>query len=286
MRLGAVFPQIEIGADPGGVRAWVEAVEAMGFDHILIYDHVLGASTANRPDWTGAYTADNMFHEVMVVLGYMAAITERVELVPNVIILPQRQTALVAKQAAEIDVLSRGRLRLGIGVGWNAVEYEALGERFSNRGARVDEQIEVLRRLWTEPVVTYEGRWHRITEAGINPLPVQRPIPLWIGGTADAAIQRAGRLGDGWFPQRPPNEAMRDALSRLRTYAREAGRDPDEIGVEARLSLSVVPESDWVDFARTWRNLGATHLGINTMSVGLQTPDDHIAALRRVKAAL
>src|SRR3712207_5049701 len=203
MRLGAIFPQLESGADPVAIRDYAQAVEGMGYDHILIYDHVLGADTASRPNWRGPYTAQSLFHEPFVLYGYFAAVTERVELVTDVIILPQRQTALVAKQAAEIDVLSGGRLRLGVGIGWNEVEYEALGESFRNRGARSEEQIEVLRLLWTQEVVDFQGRWHTITAAGINPLPVRRPIPLWIGGTAEPVLRRIGRLGDGWFPQRP-----------------------------------------------------------------------------------
>ena len=196
MRLGVVFPQTEIGADPAAIRDYAQAVQAMGYRHILIYDHVLGASTASRPEWRGAYTSETLFHEPFVLYGYLAALTN-LELVTGVIILPQRQTALVAKQAAEVDVLSGGRLRLGVGVGWNEVEYQGLNESFHNRGARCDEQIAVLRALWTQPVVTFHGRWHHIEEAGIKPLPVQQPIPIWIGGHSEAALKRAGRLGDG-----------------------------------------------------------------------------------------
>jgi probable F420-dependent oxidoreductase len=286
MRIGVVFPQTELGSDPVVIRDYAQAVEEMGYRHILIYDHVLGASTANRPDWRGPYTSDTLFHEPFVLFGYFAAITRQIELVTGVIILPQRQTALVAKQAAEIDVLSGGRLRLGIGVGWNEVEFEGLNENFRNRGARSEEQIAVLRALWTEPVVDFKGRWHTIPEAGINPLPVQRPIPIWLGGHAEAALERTGRLGDGWFPQRPPDDEARGMVERLHGYARAAGRSPDAIGIEARLSLGNTPEADWASYAEQWRTLGATHLCVNTMGAGFATPQQHIDALRRARGVL
>ncbi len=286
MRIGAIFPQLEIGSDPVAIRDYAQAVEGMGYRHILIYDHVLGAAVAQRPDWRGPYTHESQFHEPFVLYGYLAGLTRAIELVTGVIILPQRQTALVAKQAAEVDVLSGGRLRLGVGVGWNAVEFEGLGEDFGTRGARIEEQIAVMRALWTEPVVTFEGRWHRIPEAGINPLPTQRPIPVWIGGMAETVLRRTGRIGDGWFPQRPPDGELRAMIERLHGYAREAGRAPGAIGIEGRLSVAQVPESGWADYARAYRDLGATHMGVNTMGAGLASPQDHIAALRRVQEAI
>jgi probable F420-dependent oxidoreductase len=288
MRIGAVFPQTEIGTSAPAIRDYAQAVEAMGYTHILAYDHVVGASTATRPNWTGPYTSETPFHEVFVLFGYLAAVTERVELVPGVVILPQRQTVLVAKQAAEVDVLSGGRFRLGVGIGWNSVEYQALGEDFHNRGARSEEQIEVLRALWSEPVVTFHGRWHHIEAAGINPLPVRRSIPIWLGGSADATLRRTARLGDGWMPQFPPDDRARDMVERLRTYAREAGRDPAAIGIEARLDLDQThgDEGAWKRFAEGWRTLGATHLTIETMGLGLPSPDAHVEMLRRVKEAL
>ncbi|MBV9788474.1 MAG: LLM class F420-dependent oxidoreductase [Chloroflexi bacterium] len=286
MHIGAVFPQTEIGTDPGAIRTYAQSVEEMGYRHILIYDHVLGASTAKRPDWRGPYTSETLFHEPFVLFGYFAACTQQIELVTGVIILPQRQTALVAKQAAEVDVLSGGRLRLGIGVGWNPVEFEGLNEDFGNRGARSEEQIEVLRKLWTEPVVTFKGRWHQIDAAGIKPLPVQRPIPIWIGGGAEKVLERTARIGDGWFPQMPPDETAREAVQRLRAYAEAAGRDPNTIGIEARLSIGRVPESGWLAYVEGWRELGATHLSINTMDAGLRSPQEHIDALRHAKAVI
>ena len=286
MRIGVVFPQTEFGNDPGALREYAQAVEAMGYRHILIYDHVLGASVRNRPDWTGPYTSDTMFHEPFVLFGFWAALTQRIEFVTGVIILPQRQTALVAKQAAEIDVLSGGRLRLGIGVGWNEVEYEALNENFKNRGARSEEQIAVMRALWNEPVVDFRGKWHTIPEAGINPLPVQRPIPIWIGGHGDRTLSRIGRLADGWFPLRAPDEETRTMIEQLHAYTREAGRDPADIGIEAKLDIGRTEEGAWGTTVEAWRELGATHLCVNTMGAGLRSPAEHIEALRRVAEAL
>lgn len=285
MRIGAVFPQTEIGDDPSAIRRWAEAVEGMGFRHIVAYDHVLGAGTDTRPGWT-RYDSETPFHEVFMLFGYFAAVTRSVELATGVLVLPQRQTALVAKQAAELDVLSGGRVRLGVGVGWNEVEYEALGETFSNRGRRSEEQVEVMRLLWANPTVTYRGRWHLIDNAGIKPRPAAGRIPVWFGGTADAALRRAGRIGDGWMPQSPPHEQAKAAVERLYGYVREAGRERVDVGVEARLSLGQTPEDEWRDFAAGWRDLGATHLSVNTMGFGLRSPDEHVAALRRALATI
>lgn len=286
MRIGAVFPQTEIGSDAGAVRAWAEAVEQLGYRHILVYDHVLGAGTASRPDWRGPYTSATMFHEPFVLFGFLAAVTGDVELVTDVIILPQRQTVLVAKQAAAIDVLSKGRLRLGIGVGWNDVEYQALGENFGDRGQRSEEQIEVLRALWSSTEITYRGRWHTIDDAGINPLPPRRSIPIWIGGGVDATLKRVARIGDGWFPQIPPDDRAAAMLEQLRTWTVEAGRDPAAIGIEARLNLGREPADQWTSYVDRWRALGASHIGVNTMGCGFASPDEHITALEQVGAML
>jgi probable F420-dependent oxidoreductase len=227
-----------------------------------------------------------MFHEPFVLFGYLAALTRRLELVTGVIILGQRQTALVAKQAAEIDVLTGGRLRLGVGIGWNHVEYEALAANFHDRGRRSEEQIAVLRALWTQEVVNFKGRWHQITAAGLNPLPVQRPIPVWLGGRAEPVIQRVGRLADGWFPQFSPDKAGAETLNRMRQYAREAGRDPSNIGIEARINFATGDPEKWRHESEAWQKLGATHLSINTMRAGLRAPDDHIKAIRQFKEML
>jgi probable F420-dependent oxidoreductase len=283
MQLGVIFPQTEIGADPKAIRDFAQAAEDMGYAHLIVFDHVLGADTAYHQNWQGPYTKADMFHEPFVLYGYLAAITQRLELVTAVIILGQRQTALVAKQAAAVDVLSGGRLRLGVGIGWNAVEYEALGENFHDRGKRSEEQIAVLRALWTQEEVDFHGRWHQITHAGINPLPIQRPIPLWLGGRAEAVVERVGRLSDGWFPQFAPDDAGRATIERMHGYARAAGRDPAAIGIEGRISLADSKPDDWSRLAEAWGTLGATHLSVNTMRAGLKTPDAHIDAIRRFR---
>ena len=286
MQIGVVFPQTEIGASSAAVRDYVQAVEDLGYAHLLAYDHVLGADARRYPAWNGPYSHTDMFHEPFVLFGYLAALSRRLELVSGVIILGQRQTVLVAKQAAEVDVLTGGRLRLGVGIGWNHVEYEALGANFHDRGRRSEEQIAVLRQLWTREVVNFKGRWHQITDAGLNPLPIQRPIPIWLGGRAEAVVQRVGRLADGWFPQFSPDKTGEDTLNRMRSYAREAGRDPAAIGIEARINFAGGRPETWAQEAEAWRKLGATHLSINTMKAGLRSPADHIKAIRQVKEAL
>jgi probable F420-dependent oxidoreductase len=285
VQVGVTFPQSEIGADPGVIRDYAQAAEDLGYEHLLAYDHVLGADPSNREGWRG-YTHKTMFHEPLTLFCYLAAITQRLELVSGVIVLPQRQAALVAKQAAEVDVLSSGRLRLGVGIGWNAVEYEALGEDFSTRGARIEEQIEVMRLLWSREVVSYEGKYHRIDEAGINPLPVQRPIPVWMGARADVGLRRTARMADGWFPLGALDEKMREAVKRLRGYVEEAGRDPDSVGIEARLDVSRVHPEEWIAQTEAWRSLGATHISVNTMNAGLGSPQEHVESIRRYKEAL
>lgn len=281
MRLGVVFPQTEIGAHPEGIKDYAQAAEDLGFRHILAYDHVIGADTASRPGWKPPYSHLDSFHEPFVLFGYLAGLTRKVEFVTGIIILPQRQTVLVAKQAAALDVLSGGRLRFGIGIGWNPVEYEALGENFHNRGRRSEEQIDLLRKLWTQELVTFDGRWHKVTDAGINPLPVQRPIPLWFGGGDNRALRRLARLGDGWFPLMAPDNKLSATIERIRNDAREAGRDPDTIGIEGRIAYGQgLPES-WLKDLEAWQKLGATHVSFTTMKAGLSGPAAHIEAIRR-----
>ena len=285
MKVGVVFPQTEIGTDPAVIKDYAQTAEELGFLHILAYDHVIGANPASRPGWKPPYSHLDNFHEPLVLFGYLAGLAKKIGLVTGIIILPQRQTVLVAKQTATLDVLSAGRLRFGIGIGWNPVEYEALGENFKNRGLRSEEQIEVLRKLWTQELVTFEGRWHKITDAGINPLPVQRPIPIWFGGTDDRALRRLGKLGDGWFPLMGPDEKCRAAIEKIHSYAREAGRNPNDIGIEGRLGYGQGSTDAWLRDLQAWKDLGATHVSLNTMRAGLGSPAAHIEAIRRFRDA-
>jgi probable F420-dependent oxidoreductase len=285
VRVGVVFPQTESGTDVGAIREYLQAVEQLGYVHLVAYDHVLGADASTRPEWKGPYDARTPFHEPMVFFGFVAAIT-KLELAPSVIVLPQRQTALVAKQAAEVDILTGGRFRLGVGLGWNQVEFEALGTSFTNRNKRMEEQIALMRELWTKPVVDFTGRWHRVDRAGLNPLPVQRPIPVWMGGTAEEALKRIARIADGWFAQHPPNENGRAAFERFRGYLREAGRDPATFPIEGRVSLGRIEggPDEWVRTARGFRDdLRCTHLEVNTMGMGSTTLGDHVKALERFR---
>ena len=264
MKLGVVFPQTEIGSDPALIAEYATRAEALGYDHLIAYDHVLGANTASRPDWRGPYTSESMFHEPFVLYSYLAGLTTTIEFVTAVIILPQRQTVLAAKQAACIDVLSGGRLRLGIGTGWNDVEYEALGENFHNRGKRSEEQIELMRKLWADEHVTYDGRWHTVTDAGLNPLPQARRIPVWFGGMAPQVPERVGKIGDGWFPLGGRGTNVEGMWAQIREHATAAGRDPEEIGLEI-----IAPGKDVAENMDRARTLGATHYAVNTMNVGL-----------------
>jgi len=283
MRVGVVYPQTELGGDAGAVRAYGEAVAGLGYRHILAYDHVVGADRAHYAGWSGPYDVTTTFHEPFVMFGYLAALID-LELVTGIIILPQRQTALAAKQAAEVDLLTGGRFRLGVGLGWNPVEYEALGQPFGQRGRRLSEQIRLLRELWTTPSVTFAGEFDRITAAGLAPLPVQRPIPIWIGGSSDAAYRRTGELADGWFPQVLPGPDLERATGIVRQAAQDAGRDPDLIGMEGRVSWDPKDQDRFVRQVERWRQTGATHLSLNTMGTGQLTVDDHITALTRAAA--
>ena len=293
MKTGAVFPQTEIGADPAAVRDYVQAVEELGYSHMMVYDHVLGADTSQHANWQGSYTSESMFHEPFVLFGYLAGITTTIELVTAVLILGQRQTALVAKQAAEVDLLTGGRLRLGVGVGWNHVEYEALNQEFSNRGQRYAEQIRLLREFWTQEVVEFEGRYHKVDYAGVNPQPVQRPIPIWMGAggradpvPTDRVLRRVARLADGWFPQMQPGDDARATVERLKVFAKEAGRDAATIGMEPRINLGDGDPEFWQEQAEVWEDMGATHISVNTMRAGLNTPQDHINAIQQFKEVI
>lgn len=280
MRIGVVFPQTELGGDPAVVRAYGERVEELGFTHILAYDHVVGADPAVHRDFQGPYDIDTTFHEPFVLFGFLAAVTS-LELVTGVIILPQRQTVLVAKQAAEVDLLTGGRFRLGIGLGWNAVEYEALGEQFTNRGKRSEEQVDLMRKLWTERSVTFTGKHHTVTGAGLAPMPVQQPIPAWFGAASERAYERAGRLADGWFPMMDPGPGLDYARDQVERAATTAGRDLGTLGMEGRISWTGDRDKAAADIA-AWRDAGATHLSVNTMRAGLTDVDAHLGALEQV----
>ena len=284
MKLGVIFPQTESTADPGALREYVQSVEEMRFTHIGFYDHVLGASPDRPGGWLGPYTHEHLFHEVMVTLGYIAAITTRVELATEVLVLPQRQTAVVAKEAAEVDLLSGGRLRLGVGLGWNRVEMEALGMDFKTRGRRAEEQVEVLRRLWTEPVVEFRGEFHNLPNVGLNPLP-GRQIPIWMGGTAESAKRRAARIADGWMMNTPTESDPPGALEHMREILVDLGRDPAEFGIEVRVGVRGGIEKASTRVAG-WEEKGVSYTTINTMGAGLGWPAGHINALRELSQAL
>ena len=279
MRLHAIFPQTEIGSDPAVIARFIRDVEAMGFDGLVAYDHVLGADPA-RPGWSGPYTIESQFHEVMVLFSFAAAITTRLELSTGVLILPQRQTALVAKQAAALDVLSGGRLRLGVGVGWNWVEFASLGMSFKDRGKRIEEQISLLRRLWTEPSVTLDGAWHHVDRAGINPLPVQRPIPLWMGADSEVALRRVARLADGLFAHFAPSDEGAVQAAAFWEWVKAAGREPKDVGLECRMGARMT-DDELARAAERFRAMGATDFECNTMRANFTAPDEHLAAYRR-----
>jgi probable F420-dependent oxidoreductase len=284
MKIGVVLPQTEIGNDPAAIKAYAEAVEDMGFTHVLVFDHVLGVNPERPGGWKGPYTHRHAFHEPFVLFGFLAAATRRLELVTGILILPQRQTALVAKQAAAVDVLSGGRLRLGVAVGWNPVEFEALGEDFTKRGRRIEEQIEVMRALWTRELVTFNGREHHISDAGLNPLPVQRPIPIWMGGESEVVQQRMARIADGWMPHFRPGAPAQAAVDRIHSLVREASRDPKAFGVEGRITLSQIPQTEWAKEMEAWRAMrGISHLCVHTGGMGLAKPADHVETLRRFR---
>jgi probable F420-dependent oxidoreductase len=285
MQVGVVFPQSEIGADVGAIRAYAQRVEELGYRHLLVYDHVLGADPAVHEGWAGPYDVHTTFHEPFVLFGYLASCT-RLELVTGIIILPQRQTALVAKQAAEVDILTEGRFRLGVGLGWNAVEYEALGMNFANRGARLGEQMDLLRRLWTESTVTFAGDHEQVTGAGLAPLPVQRPIPIWIGGSSIPAYRRIGRLADGWFPQTFPGPRLDEARAVVEEAALAAGRDPATLGMEGRISCGAEGVGKLVEHADRWQKAGASHVSVNTMGAGFGSVGEHLDALALTAEAL
>jgi probable F420-dependent oxidoreductase len=294
MKLGAIFPTTEIGSDPVAIRDWAQAAEGLGLSHVIAYDHVLGAVHEGRePRLMGPYTEKEAFHEPFVLFAFLAGITTSLEFATGVLVLPQRQTALVAKQAAELDLLSEGRLRLGVGTGWNFVEYESLGLDYPSRGERIDEQVEVLRRLWREPVVDFAGHHHRIDRAGIEPRPA-REIPVWFGGFTPPAFRRAARLGDG-FQFGAAGPAIRQQWDQVQAQLAKQGRDTGAFGAEATIDFSAGPEA-WRAERDAWRDAGGTHFSLRAMDtaaefvgakrVGYAGPRDYIDALESFVKAL
>lgn len=278
MEFGAVLPHNEIGSDPGAMRAYAQGIESLGATHLLIYDHVLGADPARPGGWKGAYDKDVAFHEPFTTFAFIAAVTEKLEMITAVMILPQRQTALVAKQAAEVAILSNNRFRLGVGTGWNEIEYVGLNENFRNRGKRQAEQVELLRRLWQEETFDYAGDYHRIDAAGINPRPA-KPIPIWFGGSAPALLDRCARLGDGWIPLMGANDAARECINRLKSGREAAGLKWQDFGIQAQAQFASGNPDRWKNHADKWAALGASHLAIATHNAGPADVDEHLSRI-------
>lgn len=289
MKFGISFPQAEIGADRVVIRDFAQAAEEMGYNHISVPDHVIQAATPRGPEAMAVhYTRDFPHHEPMTMMAFIAGVTETIGINPAIVILPQRQAVLVAKQAAEIDVLCGGRLRFGVGVGWNALEFQALGMDFGDRGRRVEEQVEVLRLLWTRELVTFRGEWHTIEEAGLAPMPIQRPPEIWFGAVSDVAVRRAGRLGDGFFmiARLRPDDESRRVVRVFRDAAEEAGRDPDSLGVESMVYSRLGGPDEWLADARAWADLGATQLVFRTTEGGYGSIGEHLDAMRTFADAM
>ncbi|HEY6470692.1 MAG TPA: LLM class F420-dependent oxidoreductase [Candidatus Dormibacteraeota bacterium] len=285
LAIGVVYPQIELRGDPEAVRRFGKAAEDLGFDHLFAYDHVLGAVHADRrPPLTGPYTENDPFHDPFVMFAHLAAITTRISFATGILILPQRQTALVARQAADVDLLSGGRLRLGVGIGWNPVEYDALGQDFHTRGARQEEQIQLLRRLFTEPVVDFTGRFDRVDRAALVPKPA-RSIPIWLGGSSGAAFDRAARLGDGFIFFGGGVDHAIDAWQQLRDRVRAQGRSVDDFGAEW-VVRSRGGTDDLAADVDAWRDAGGSHVSVISMDLGLTSLDAHLDYIASVATAL
>ena len=283
MKIGVIYPQTELGGDPEAVRRIGLAVEALGFDHLLVYDHVLGSPHDREPRPTGPYTDKHPFHDPFVLFAFLAAITSRIELVTGVIILPQRQTALVARQAADVDLLSHERLRLGVGIGWNHVEYEALGKDFRTRGKRVEEQVELLRRFWADELVSFAGDFDKVDRAALNPRP-RRAIPIWLGGFADVALRRAARIADGFIFADGAGDAF-EMAPRLREMLVQAGREGEAFGMQCNM-LTARSIAAVTGRAARWRDSGGSHAAFSTMGLQLTTIDGHVAYIAEAAEAL
>jgi len=294
MKLGYALPLIDVGGDPKTAKELAQTAERLGYDHLVAADHVLGVNTASRPNWGARNTSADLFHDPFVLFGFLSGVTERIGLSTQVLILPQRQTALVAKQAACLDVLSGGRFRFGIGIGWNRDEYVALNENFANRGKRSAEQVKVMQALWAEPHVSFKGQWHDIPDVGINPRPGAGRIPLWFGGHQDVTLQRVAESGDGWIMlAHPPGEQARQAFDRLRGLVKAAGRDPAGIGIEVWTSTAEDDPAAWRREVEQWKQLGVTHVTLNNTFGGYhhkriagRSLAEHMAAMRRYREAV
>ncbi len=294
IKLGVLMPLGDIGGDPATVKAFAQAAEEQGFDDLAAPDHVLGVNVASRPDWGARNTSRDMFHDPFVLFGYLSGITKGIGFSTQVLILAQRQAVLVAKQAACLDVLCGGRFRLGVGVGWNEVEFVGLNENFHDRGRRSEEQVHVMQQLWAAPHVAFKGKWHTIDDAGINPLPVHRRVPVWYGGNQDATLKRIAKYGDGWMPNAyKPDDAAKKVFDTLRSYAEQEGRDPAAIGLECWVSMGEGTEADWRAEVRGWKALGVERLCLTTTfgrnhhrRIAGRTMADHLAAMRRYQEAV
>ena len=279
MEIGAVFPHNEIGTDPQAIKDYAQGVEELGATHLLIYDHVLGADRDRPGGFEGPYDKDVAFHEPFTTFAFIAAVTKKLDMITTVMILPQRQTVLVAKQAAELAILSNNRFKLGIGVGWNAVEYTGLNENFKNRGKRQEEQVELMRLLWESEVLEYKGDYHHIDKASINPRP-SKSVPIWFGGGAPQLIERCADLGDGWIPLMGPNEAARKTLAAIKEKRESKGLDWDNFGVQAQAQYAGGDAERWNKHAEKWRNLGASHLAIATHNAEPTNVDGHLGRIK------
>jgi probable F420-dependent oxidoreductase len=283
MEIGCVIPQGEIGTDVGSIRAYAQAAQDLGYDFLVTSDHVLGADPAGHPGWSRPQIHTSVVHEPFVLFGFIAGVAPKLGVLPSVVIMPQRQAALVAKQAAEVDILTGGKLRLGLGIGWNEVEFEGLDMNFKNRARRFEEQIDLMRKLWTEQSTSFDGTYHKVTSAGISPLPIQRPIPIWIGAASEPAIKRACRIADGYLPLRPLEGGWDATMEKVDGWLREAGRDRSSFGIESRLDAGQGTADDWRKTVADWRRLGATHMSVGTGGAGLTTVDAHIQRLREAR---
>ena len=285
MQIGAVFPHNEIGTDPGAIKAYAQGVEAMGITHLLIYDHVLGADPDREGGFRGPYDKDVAFHEPFTTFAFIAGVTDKIDLITTVMILPQRQTVLAAKQAAEVALLSNNRFKLGIGVGWNELEYVGLNETFNNRGRRQEEQVDVMRKLWSEDSLDYTGEYHRIDKASINPRP-SKTIPIWFGGSAPALLDRVARLGDGWIPLMGANDKAKACIDTIKQTRKAAGLSFANFGIQAQAQYAGGSPERWRKHAEAWRGLGCTHLAVATHNAGPTNVDGHLARIGEYQQAL